>query len=84
MYPLFASKADAEREPLIRKEGVELPERVQDESRTYELSRLPSREACVFSDQDKRCRIYATRPSMCRGFIPSPKACQTARERIAE
>ena len=81
-YPLFASKADAEREPLIRKEVPELPERAQDESRAYELHRLPSQEACIFLDQNNRCMIYATRPTMCRSFIPSPKPCQEARERI--
>jgi Fe-S-cluster containining protein len=82
-YPLFASKADAEREPRIRKEALELPERVQDESRTYELHRLPSREECIFFDRNNRCMIYATRPAMCRRCIPSRKACQEARARLA-
>ena len=81
-YPLFASKADAEREPLIRKQAHELPERIQDKTRAYELHRLPSQEACTFFDRNNRCRIYATRPTMCRRFIPSRKACQEARERI--
>ena len=83
-YPLFASKADSEREPLIRKEVFELPERVQNESRAHELLRLPSQEAYIFFDRNNRCKICATRPTVCRSFIPSRKACQEARERIAE
>jgi Fe-S-cluster containining protein len=83
-YPLFASKADAEREPRIRAEAFELPERAQDEHRAYELHRLPFREMCIFLDRNKRCTIYATRPTMCRRFISGHKECQEARERIAE
>ena len=82
-YPLFASRADAEREPRIREEVFELPERAQNESHAYELHRLPSQESCVFLDGNNRCEIYATRPAMCRRFTPDLKACQAARERIA-
>jgi Fe-S-cluster containining protein len=81
-YPIFASKADAEREPRIRKDGFELPERAQGESRVYELHRLPSREACIFIDRNNRCMIYTTRPEVCRRFTPGLKACQGARDRI--
>lgn len=82
MYPLFASKADAAREPRIRLEAVELPESVQSEFRAYELHRLPLIESCIFIGDDNRCTIYATRPDICRGFVPSVEACDRARARL--
>ena len=82
-YPIFASKADAEREPRIRAEAIELPERAQDEARAYELHRLPAKEACIFLGRNNLCAIYATRPTICRRFIPGHKECQEARDRIA-
>jgi Fe-S-cluster containining protein len=81
-YPIFASKADAEREPRIRAEAFELPERAQGPHRAFEMHRLPAQEQCIFLNQAGRCAIYETRPDVCRNFMPSRKSCREARERI--
>ena len=80
-FPIFASEKDAKREPRIAKEGLLLPEYMRDEAWTYRLFRLPFHEACCFLGKDNRCTIYATRPNVCREFIPGEAQCREARER---
>jgi len=83
-YPLFASRADAEREPRIKREAFELPPAAQSERYAYELHCLPDIERCIFLGEDNRCTIYETRPDVCRRFVPSAEACGMARARVAD
>ena len=81
-YPIFASAADADREPRIASEGRALSEHLATERWHYQLYPLPFLEACCFLDAAARCTIYPTRPDVCRAFPAGGEQCQTARARI--
>jgi Fe-S-cluster containining protein len=80
-FPIFASEADACREPRLRAEAGLLPVSYQTAQWKYRLHPLPFLETCCFLDSDNRCSIYATRPDVCRRFAAGSEQCQQARER---
>jgi Fe-S-cluster containining protein len=43
---------------------------------------LPFLEQCAFLKEDQLCRIYATRPAVCRRFEAGSDQCKEARERF--
>lgn len=80
-FPVFASRADAAREPRISAEGQSLPEHLSTPEWTYRLFPLPFLQTCGFLDTENRCTIYATRPDNCRTFAAGSDQCQEARRR---
>jgi hypothetical protein len=74
-------QVDAMREPRIHDEARlldgngELP--VEDWQ--WSLNGLKSPHRCVFLGEDKRCGIYATRPSVCVAVQAGGEQCQLAR-----
>ncbi len=82
VFPIFASSADAIREPLITIRGRELPEHRRTPAWRYQLYPLPFLDRCQFLDQRDRCQIYETRPSVCRKFEAGSLQCNQARGHI--
>jgi Fe-S-cluster containining protein len=80
-FPIFASEADASREPRIGLEGKELAPHLQTPTWRFQLFPLPFHETCCFLDGDNRCLIYSTRPQICRDFAAGSEQCQEARRR---
>jgi Fe-S-cluster containining protein len=80
-FPIFASGADARREPRIAVEAIRLPGHLATPEWAYQLYPLPFLEACAFLDGECRCTIYAQRPDVCRAFTPGSAQCQEARSR---
>jgi Fe-S-cluster containining protein len=81
-FPIFASAADAARQPRIAVEGRALAEHLATDRWTYQLFPLPFHETCCFLDGDSRCTIYPTRPEVCRAFPAGGDQCQAARGRV--
>ena len=80
-FPIYASKSDAQREPRIRHEAIKVPEHLQQSDRAYQLHPTPFRDRCAFLKEDQLCRIYATRPEVCRRFEAGSAQCLEARKR---
>ncbi|MDG1241525.1 MAG: YkgJ family cysteine cluster protein [Opitutae bacterium] len=80
-FPIFASEADAMREPAIRQEARALPEYLQAEGKAYQLFPLPFHARCPYLKEDELCRIYESRPSVCRRFEAGSEQCIEARRR---
>ena len=80
-FPIFASEADAKREPRISNETRRLPQHLADGDKAYQLYPLPFQSRCAFLKDDKLCRIYATRPRVCRRFEAGSAQCIEARRR---
>jgi Fe-S-cluster containining protein len=80
-FPIFASDADALREPAIRNETRHLAEHLQSVNMAYQLFPLPFQTRCAFLKDDELCRIYETRPSVCRRFEAGSEQCIEARRR---
>ena len=80
-FPIFASAADALREPRIAAEGKELAVHLQTPSWKLQLYPLPFLDACTFLDETQHCTIYDTRPEVCRRFAAGSEQCQEARQR---
>lgn len=81
-FPIFASRSDAEKEPRIKKESKLLELHMQAEGRDYRLFPLPFLERCPFLKDDQLCRIYETRPLVCRRFEAGSEQCIEARGRM--
>ena len=81
-FPVFATHADAAREPRITEEGFLLPEHLQTPEWVYKLFQLPFHETCCFLDEANCCTIYPTRPDVCREFAAGSDPCQEARGRV--
>ena len=81
-FPIFASEADAVREPAIRRETRNVEPHLASERKAYLMHPLPFLEQCAFLKEDQLCRIYATRPSVCRRFEAGSDQCKEARERF--
>jgi Fe-S-cluster containining protein len=79
-FAIFASDADAVREPRIAAEGRRLPGSLSAEGKQYRLFPLPFLDACAFLAPGDRCDIYASRPDVCRAFAAGSPQCQQARE----
>ncbi|MDB2681893.1 YkgJ family cysteine cluster protein [Opitutales bacterium] len=80
-FPIFANEADAVREPAIRNEARLLPQHLQTDDKVYQLFPLPFQTRCPYLKADELCRIYATRPNVCRRFEAGSKQCIEARRR---
>jgi Fe-S-cluster containining protein len=80
-FPIFASAADAGREPRVRAEARRLDPSLATPGWEYRLFPLPFHEACCFLDDANRCTVYATRPDVCRAFAAGSDQCQEARAR---
>jgi Fe-S-cluster containining protein len=80
-FPIFASETDAVREPAIRQEARALPEYIQTEDKAYQLFPLPFHSRCPYLKEDELCRIYESRPSVCRRFEAGSEQCIEARRR---
>ncbi len=78
-YLIFASIADAGREPRIASETQKLAPWLETPRWAYRLHPLPFHESCCFLDHDARCTIYETRPEVCREFAAGDQPCQQAR-----
>lgn len=81
-FPIFASKSDAEREPTIMEEARKLEAHLATEDKAYQLYPLPFHERCAFLKEDQLCRIYETRPEVCRRFEAGSEQCKEARARV--
>lgn len=81
-FPIFASGADAEQEPLIQSETRQLEPHLVSGDKAYQLFPLPFLEQCAFLQADQLCRIYATRPAVCRHFSAGSPQCIEARQRV--
>ena len=81
-FPIFASIADADREPRIAEEGHSLPPHLASDRWRYQLFPLLFHETCCFLDAGSRCTIYPTRPEVCREFAAGGDQCQAARARV--
>ncbi len=80
-YLIFASEADAAREPRIAGEGRRLADHLATPRWTFQLFPLPFHETCCFLDASARCEIYESRPDVCRAFTAGDFQCQDARSR---
>lgn len=81
-FPVFASAADAEREPRLVVFGKRLEPWLETEQWRYQLHPLPFLEGCAFLNGQNLCSIYETRPSVCRSFDAGSAQCTEARRRI--
>lgn len=81
-FPIFAGEADAAREPRIALETRRLPEHLASPTQSYQLHPLPFQTACAFLKSDQLCRIYPTRPEVCRRFEAGSAQCIEARKRV--
>jgi len=81
-YPIFVSEEDAMKEPKIMAEGILEKNFLRTDRRAYRLHPLPFLKACPFLGEDKLCRIYQTRPEVCRKFEAGSEQCVEARRRL--
>ena len=81
-FPIFASEDDAAKEPKIQEEGIRVDNFLRKSNLVaYRIYPLPFLETCAFLKEDKLCRIYDTRPEVCRKFQPGSDQCIEARRR---
>ncbi|MEM8867845.1 MAG: YkgJ family cysteine cluster protein [Verrucomicrobiota bacterium] len=80
-FPIFANASDAQREPKIQSETRALPQHLQSADKTYQLFPLPFQQGCAFLKDNELCRIYETRPAVCRRFTAGSPQCIEARQR---
>ena len=80
-FPIFASEADAAREPAIWRETRKVEPHLATEHKAYQMYPLPFLQQCAFLEEDQLCRIYATRPATCRRFEAVSDLCREARIR---
>ena len=80
-FPIFASAADADREPRLSAETRRLPDHLATHAWRFQLYPLPFHDGCPFLDRRQRCGVYPTRPTACRSFAAGSDQCQEARRR---
>ena len=81
-FPIFASEGDAFCEPRIKEEACLVAEWETKEDKKFQLHPLPFHTACCFLGKDRLCKIYATRPEVCRKFEAGSDQCNEARLRV--
>ena len=81
-FPVFASRDDAEIEPLISLRGCLIAEWERSDERLYQIHPLPFNRACAFLSEKSLCEIYGTRPGTCRRFEAGSDQCAEARKRM--
>lgn len=79
-FLVFASDADAAREPRVAAEGQPLAAQHASERWRYRLFPLPFLSSCAFLNGENRCEVYLTRPDACRHVIAGERQCREARE----
>ena len=80
-FPIFATAADAVREPRVVAETRELPDHLAMGDWRHQLFPLPFHDRCPFLTGERRCEVYATRPTACRTLAAGDDQCQEARRR---
>ncbi|MBN8550973.1 MAG: YkgJ family cysteine cluster protein [Deltaproteobacteria bacterium] len=80
-YPVQVSLADAEREPRIFDAGLVIPGWLRSKEHHFQLHPLPFLDSCTFLDASSCCRIYNSRPQVCRAFEAGSPECAEARRR---
>ncbi len=70
------------REPAIEREARLLTPHMRTENKFYKLYPLAFLDRCPFLKEDLLCRIYETRPDVCRRFEAGSEQCIEARKRI--
>jgi Fe-S-cluster containining protein len=78
-FVVLVSERDAEREPRIKSESMEVEPWLQSDESRFRLHPLPFHEGCCFLGVDKLCAIYQSRPAVCRKFTAGSPQCQEAR-----
>ena len=81
-FPIFATEDDVVLEPQIKEKGIRVENFLRTDRVAYRMHPLPFLEACAFLKEDKLCRIYETRPEVCRKFEPGSEQCIEARHRL--
>lgn len=81
-FPIFTNEAGAVREPAIRRETRKVEPHLASERKAYLMYPLPFLQQCAFLKEDQLCRIYATRPAVCRRFEAGSDQCKEARIRL--
>jgi len=81
-FPIFAGVEDAARELRIAQETRPVEAHLASHERAYQLFPLPFLEACAFLASNQLCRIYPTRPDVCRRFTAGSPQCLEARQRV--
>lgn len=81
-YPIFASERDAEIEPRIKERGVRCDDFLGKGLVAYRLYPLLNTDGCAFLGVDQLCRVYETRPEICRSFEAGSDQCVRARARV--
>ncbi|QVL30913.1 YkgJ family cysteine cluster protein [Telmatocola sphagniphila] len=82
VFPIYASVADAVREPRIASEARCREAWLASPEQRYQIYPLPFLETCSFLQADNRCEIYSTRPDVCRRFQPVGTQCPEARQKM--
>ena len=80
-FPIFAGPNDLLQEPRIENEACKIAEWEISENKTYQLYPLPFHSSCVFLEENNLCRVYETRPGVCRAFEAGSELCIEARAR---
>jgi len=80
-FPVLASTDDAVREPRIAACARKLEPWLERPGWRWQLHPLPFQEGCTFLGDDSLCRIYETRPDVCRRFEAGSPECAEARRR---
>lgn len=81
-YPIFASEADAVREPRIEDNGIRIDQFQGTDQVAYRIFPLANKSGCAFLQENQLCRIYESRPDICRRFESGSEQCIRARERV--
>lgn len=80
-YPIFASEADAEREPLLKERCVRVDDFLGKGEVAFRMYPLANTEGCAFLKSNQLCSIYDSRPDVCRRFKAGSEQCRRARDR---
>ena len=81
-FPIFTNEAGAVREPAIRRETRKVEPHLASDRKAYLMYPLPFLQQCAFLKEDQLCRIYATRPAVCRRFEAGSDQRKEARIRL--
>jgi Fe-S-cluster containining protein len=81
-FPIFATEDDVVLEPQIKEKGIRVENCLRTHRVAYRMHPLPFLDACAFLKEDKLCRIYETRPEVCRKFESGSEQCIEARHRL--
>ena len=81
-FPVLVSIGDAERQPRIREEALQVKPWQRTDEWEFQLHPLPFQRGCIFLGEDNLCSTYESRPAVCRRFAAGSPECLEARSRI--